>query len=307
MRSLWLSLALAAASCASIPIAPKGTVPPAPKEGREVPVCLLVGERFDRPEWLGVNVLSLATWDSVIGTLVVKHPEHGLVLIDPAFSHTIGEDLAKAPLYSKLVLGDGRTKTPLHVLMRKVGLEPTEVTHALVSHAHWDHMGAVGEVPLAKILLPRAEHDWLPTLEGQGSMPSGVMLHLVKRAASRLEAYDFEGPPLLGFPSSHDVFGDGSIVAVPMPGHTPGSVGFFIRGEGGKRWLYSGDATWTLKGVQAPAHRQPLVRPLLDSDVDTLSVTIGRLHAVLEDRPEVQVVPAHDYRAYVGLPECVAP
>ncbi len=40
---------------------------------------------------------------------------------------------------------------------------------------------------------------------------------------ARWEEYGFEGGPYLGFPKSHDVYGDGSIVVVPQPGHTPGS------------------------------------------------------------------------------------
>jgi len=37
----------------------------------------------------------------------------------------------------------------------------------------------------------------------------------------RYEEYGFEGGPYFGFPRSHDVYGDGSIVVVPAPGHTP--------------------------------------------------------------------------------------
>jgi glyoxylase-like metal-dependent hydrolase (beta-lactamase superfamily II) len=43
-------------------------------------------------------------------------------------------------------------------------------------------------------------------------------------AGTRYDEYGFEGSPYLGFPESHDVYGDGSIVVVPAPGHTPGSV-----------------------------------------------------------------------------------
>jgi hypothetical protein len=43
--------------------------------------------------------------------------------------------------------------------------------------------------------------------------------------------YDFDGGPYLGFPRSHDVWDDGSVVIVPAPGHTPDSVVVFFMSD----------------------------------------------------------------------------
>ncbi len=64
------------------------------------------------------------------------------------------------------------------------------------------------------------------------------------RAASsdiRYEEYVFEGGPYLGFPKSHDVWADGSIVVVPARGHTPGSVIIFVNLPTKKRYAFLGD------------------------------------------------------------------
>jgi N-acyl homoserine lactone hydrolase len=47
------------------------------------------------------------------------------------------------------------------------------------------------------------------------------------------------------------VWGDGSIVLVPAPGHTPGSIVAFIALPTGKRYALIGDLTWQLEGVTA--------------------------------------------------------
>jgi glyoxylase-like metal-dependent hydrolase (beta-lactamase superfamily II) len=65
----------------------------------------------------------------------------------------------------------------------------------------------------------------------------------------RYEEYGFEGGPYLGFPQSHDVYGDGSIVVVPAPGHTPGNVIIFVTLRNGTRYAFVGDLVWQLEGI----------------------------------------------------------
>jgi len=68
-------------------------------------------------------------------------------------------------------------------------------------------------------------------------------------AGIRYEEYGFEEGPYLGFPYSHDVYGDGSIVVVPAPGHTPGSVIIFVTLHSGMRYAFVGDLVWQLEGI----------------------------------------------------------
>ena len=41
--------------------------------------------------------------------------------------------------------------------------------------------------------------------------------------------FDFDGPAMCGFPGSWPVTPDGSIVALPTPGHSPGHTSFLLR------------------------------------------------------------------------------
>jgi glyoxylase-like metal-dependent hydrolase (beta-lactamase superfamily II) len=106
-----------------------------------------------------------------------------------------------------------------------------------------------------------------------------------------------------GFAPSFDVFGDGAVVAVLLPGHTPGSTGYLLRGYGGVTYFLIGDATWTSKGVELPAHK---TLPL-DVDRQTLTQTLARVHAMAKARKgELMVLPAHDAGALSKLPACGA-
>jgi N-acyl homoserine lactone hydrolase len=118
-----------------------------------------------------------------------------------------------------------------------------------------------------------------------------------------IREYLFDGPAYLGFPASHDFYGDGSVVIVPAAGHTTGSVIVFVTLAEGRRYAFIGDLTWQLDGITDRREKPLLMRMLADSDARQVRRDMGRIIA-LGDR--VQVVPAHDARGYVGIPLLVA-
>lgn len=99
------------------------------------------------------------------------------------------------------------------------------------------------------------------------------------------------------YPASKDFFGDGSVVAVPMRGHSEGSIGMFVA-TGGKRLFLTGDTTWTVEAFKLPAHKFALMRAMNDRDLKSLETEILRVRALMAAVPELVVIPAHDVEAY---------
>lgn len=286
---------------------PAITVPDAPlvarteRAAREVELCVLTQETFARPLWQGVAQATSDGWTYAIASIAVKHPA-GLLIIDPAFGRSIADDLHRAGPFAMSVFGDETGKTPLVTVLERAGMAPDDVRYAVMTHAHWDHTGALGDLHNARVLIARTELEWATPFTRY--FDHGVFPHHLKRAKDRLFAFDFKGPPIDGFEASFDVFGDGAVIAVPMPGHTPGSTAFLVRGRGGVTWVFSGDTTWTSRGVELPAHK--FLRAV-DVDLPVLSSSIGRLAALGRHRSDVKVVPAHDGAALSALPQCGSP
>lgn len=296
--SLFIVLVVAACAPPPIVVPDELVVDRTPRTAREVELCVLVQETFERPSWQGVADTEPGTWSFAIATIAVKHPA-GLLLIDPAFGRTIADDLHRAGPLVMMVMGTERDKTPLVKVMEDAGLKPSDVRYAVMTHAHWDHAGALGDLPQARVLIARNELTWAAPFTG--FFDHGVMTHHLKRGKANMFAFDFKGPAIDGFSGSFDVFGDGAVVAVPLPGHTPGSTAFLVRGPGGVTYLFSGDTTWTSRGVELPAHK---TMRAVDDDLEQLSSSIGLLHAFQVNRPDVKVIPAHDARALSALPRC---
>jgi glyoxylase-like metal-dependent hydrolase (beta-lactamase superfamily II) len=295
-----LSCFLASCAAPPIPLFPSSAVARTERPAREVEVCRLIQEADVRAMSLGVDEATSAPWRYAVGSIAVKHPS-GLVIIDPAFGSSLVSDLARAGWLVTGLMGTERTKKPLVAVMREAGLEPADVRVALLTHAHWDHTGGLADLANARVLVSRGELEWMKPF--RATTDHGTMPHTLKRVKRQLYSFEFSGPAVDGFSSSFDVYGDGSIVGVPLPGHTPGSTGWLVRGPGGVTWLFSGDSSLTWRGVEKPAHKS--IR-LYDEDLDALSQTLGKLHAFVKYRPDVQVIPAHDGAALEKIPACSA-
>jgi glyoxylase-like metal-dependent hydrolase (beta-lactamase superfamily II) len=114
----------------------------------------------------------------------------------------------------------------------------------------------------------------------------------------KLHTFELSGPPYENFDRSLDLFEDGSIVLVPLPGHTPGSIGMFVNLRSGKRLFFIGDLTWAIEGVQLPAERPWMSRKLVDRDEEGVRRSIVKVYGVMKRYPEMMIVPAHDRRIH---------
>ena len=73
----------------------------------------------------------------------------------------------------------------------------------------------------------------------------------------------------------------------------------FVTLPGGKRYAFIGDVAWQLEGIRAPAQRPLLMRKRADADPGQVREDLLRVTAFAG---LMQVVPAHDVRAYDGIP-----
>ena len=77
---------------------------------------------------------------------------------------------------------------------------------------------------------------------------------------NRIAPAPTDDPSLSAFARSHDLFGDGSLVLVPTPGHTPGSMSLLVRQAGHPPLLMVGDLTYDVHVFEdghVPGGREP--------------------------------------------------
>jgi glyoxylase-like metal-dependent hydrolase (beta-lactamase superfamily II) len=164
----------------------------------------------------------------------------------------------------------------------------------VLTHAHWDHASGLADLPGVPVWVPAEERRFID---------EGGDLTTVARStpAVKYEEYAFRGGTYLGFPRSHDVWGDGSVVIVPAAGHTPGSVIVFLAEPGGARHALLGDLVWQTEGILLREERPWLTRTLADHEPGQVREHIRHLSALAARFPALNLVPAHDARGYRAM------
>src|SRR5262245_59287367 len=117
--------------------------------------------------------------------------------------------------------------------LEQLGVKPSDIKFLAISHTHPDHIGNVGMFPQAMLLVQKAEYEW--------PNPLGVGRFKPEHPVTKLEG-------------DHDVFGDGSVIILATPGHTPGHQSLLVKLPKTGALVLSGDAVhfrsnWENRGV----------------------------------------------------------
>jgi N-acyl homoserine lactone hydrolase len=223
--------------------------------------------------------------------ILVQHPK-GDLLIDAGFGSDVAAHVAVLPRIQRAPRQAAKTVSEQ---LDASGYDPSRLLGVLVTHSHWDHVSGLGDLRVP-IWMNSGEQDYA------AEDPDGKVFRTVS-AGHEIREYGFDGPQYLGFPSSFDVHGDGSVIVALAGGHTTGSVVVFVTLPSGKRYAFIGDLTWQLEGIRRRVERPLLLRKLADSDPKQVRQGLLRVIALAG---LMQIVPAHDVDAYDGIPHLPA-
>lgn len=176
-----------------------------------------------------------------------------------------------------------------HVLAG-AGVAASDIRTAVISHLHFDHVGGIAQIPQADLLVserewailsePHPEHEWI--LREHFELPS---------AKWRQISFEPTDDPLFeGFDGIHDVAGDGSMILLPTPGHTRGSISMLIRQQGWDPILLVGDLTYETALLE-----QDIVPGT--GDRDALRASFAKVRRLKERLPALEIAASHDFAA----------
>lgn len=270
----------------------------APGPGTEVTVVPLLMGSSTAPRCAAAGEATcFATIEMVHTSYLIKHPR-GNLLIDAGLSSKGHEDVARFSWSRRLTMRyDDRGDGSLRAALERRGNPP--IAYVVLTHVHWDHTSGLRDLEHPRVLM--SADDVAFSRQPQSEAGAIMADHL---DGADITPVDWDGPPVENFSASHDMFGDGAVVLVRMPGHTPGSLGVLVSRAKGKRLLFVGDTAWSLDAVAIPSHKLKLMS-FVDHDAAGLSDALWRLHHLSKRDPDLLIVPTHDGRAFQAVKNLV--
>ena len=215
----------------------------------------------------------------------LRHPQRGLFVVDSGVERALRDAPDRAAvrgLVTKVMHLDAlHIREPLGDWLAK---QPTPLAGVLLTHLHLDHIMGLPDVPRDT-----------PIYTGPGEASASSMLNAFVRGHSDRALADKPALRELGFQPDAagrfagvlDVFGDGSLWALWVPGHTPGSTAYLARTPKGPVLLV-GDTCHTRWGWDhgvAPGS--------FTADAEDNARSLAQLQQLVAEHPKIDVRLGH--------------
>lgn len=257
------------------------------------PACMVTGRAG----------LAVARFPALVARII--HPTEGVFLFDTGY----GEGLAHsrdpvARAYRRLLpyrLAEG--EACCHQLAA-VGIGRGDIRGIILSHLHPDHAGGLADFPDAGIFMSAEALAGLRTGGWRRRARLGLIGDLFPaglEARTRvIDSCPSASRFLPGLPAGADLLGDGSLIAIPLPGHAPGHIGLLLTAQNGREVLLAADAAWLAACIRDRLEPMAPARAFI-ADYPAYRRTLHALHDLSLLRPDLAVVPSHCGKAIASL------
>lgn len=252
------------------------------------------------PEAMTITGGSLCAIDFPALVGVIAHPARGIFLFDtgydPAFIN------ATRPFPERLY----RWTTPVSLgaeqewrtWLAAHDIAEGEIAGTIISHFHGDHVAGMRHLADRPVYCARAGLTELRRPGRLARVRRGLLPALVPHSMDVQARFFEDAParPLLDafapFVEGRDILGDGSLLAVELPGHCAGHWGLAFVTEADQPVLLAADAVWSGRSI-AERRPPPRITTALLGDTRGYRATLDLLSQAAAANAELAILPSH--------------
>lgn len=240
-----------------------------------------------------------AEFPALVGLL--HHPAHGALLFDTGYAPHFFAATARWPerayaLFAPVSLSPDQQ---LVAQLARRGLNPSDIKTIIISHFHGDHVAGLKDFPEAHFICSGSGWRGLQALGRVTGVRRGMIPALLPDdfAARTQFIEDLDAivlpSELMPFETGFDLFGDGSLLAVDLPGHAEGQFGLtFMDADEDRRIFLVADGAWSMQAIRENALPMAIAARLI-GHTSAYPDTLSRLHQLHTLAPQVVMIPTH--------------
>ena len=252
------------------------------------------------PERMTIAGGSLCAVDfpSMVG--VIEHPTRGLFLFDTGYDPAFLEATRPFPerFYRWTTPVDIGADAAWRAWLGANAIDEAAIAGTIVSHFHGDHVAGMRHLADKPVYCARAGLEQLRGTGRIGRVRRGLLEALVPQAVDE-QARFFEDAPAASLPTAfapflegRDILGDGSLLAVELPGHCAGHWGLAFTTEEGRPVLLAADAVWSGRSITERRPPPRLTTALL-GNTKRYRATLDLLNRAASGNAELAILPSH--------------
>ncbi|NES81617.1 MAG: MBL fold metallo-hydrolase [Moorea sp. SIO2B7] len=243
---------------------------------------------------------------------LILHSQVGYILFDTGYSERFFQETRHFPfrLYALTTPVFFQAEDSAVSQLQKQGIEPTTVQLIIISHFHADHIGGLRDFPTAKFVCFQSAYEAVKHRRGINALKAGFLSGLLpsdfeQRAIFVEDKNIVPLPPEYApFDKGFDLLGDGSLLAVELPGHATGQLGLFFRDTNHQSYFLIADACWLSRAYQEFVQPHPIAN-LIFANGEDYGDTLSKIHQLHQLNPELKIIPTHCQKTWQELEKLV--
>mgnify|MGYP000335400306 CR=1 FL=1 len=172
--------------------------------------------------------------------------------------------------------------------LAKAGVKPEEIEIVILTHLHWDHLGNVTKFPNAEFIVSEEElqfalHPLPPQCVAYEALQIG-MESLFLKVIERIKTVEMKEKEIVE-----------GVRVIPLPGHSPGSMGVVVDTEKGP-YVITSDAVFTYENLKGlPQEQLPYLMTGIYTDMQAMWKSFERIDEIVKGDYS-KVIAGHDPR-----------